>query len=461
MEKLFTEFDPATPQQWKDQLVKDLKGVDPAGLTWHTDNGFDVKPFYTREDLVSPAKPLFAHSDWQIGELIMVSDEHTANREAIGALNGGASCLKFCLSGDHDIFALLEGIYIEHIAIEFMITDEVEAFESQFRDLMVTRNLRGSDLTITINYDVIAHLAEHGNWLNNQKEDLGDFLKASKLYFNEARVLVDATLYQETGASQVTELAMILSHYNEYLNFLSEAGFDLQELKKGVQVSVSVGTDFFAEIAKLRALRELMALVNKEYGFEAPLFISCTTSHLTLSTKDAYTNLLRGTTQAMSAVIGGCGALYVTPFDELYQDEANGFARRMARNQQLILKEESYLDKAADIGAGSYYIDSLTEQMASQAFELFKSWEAQGGLIACLQKGTIQAAVKAQAERLKEKAAKGELVIIGANKYINPKDTVSSQVKVKPFQDPDILFEPLKPIRLAEPFEQGQETLKN
>lgn len=461
MKKLFTEFDPATPQQWKDQLVKDLKGLDPAQLTWHTDNGFDVKPFYTREDLASPAKPLFEHSDWQIGEFILVTDEPTANKEAMDALNGGATCLKFCLSGDHDIFALLEGIYIEHIAIEFMLTDEVAAFESQFRDLMVARNLRGSDLTLTINYDVLAHLAEHGNWLNNQQEDLGDFLKASKLYFNEAKILVDATLYQETGASQVTELAMILSHYNEYLSFLGESGFNLQELQKGVQVSVAVGTDFFAEIAKLRAMRELIALVNKEYGFEAPLFISCTTSHLTLSTKDAYTNLLRGTTQAMSAVIGGCGDLYVTPFDELSEDDSGTFARRMARNQQLILKEESYLDKAADIGAGSYYIDSLTEQMASKAFELFKSWEAQGGFIACLQKGTIQAAVKEQAAALKAKAAVGELTIIGANKYINPKDAVLSSVKVKPFQDPDILFEPLKPIRLAEPFEQGEAALKN
>lgn len=460
MEKLFTEFDPATPQQWKDQLVKDLKGLDPAQLTWHTDNGFDVKPFYTREDLASPARPLFNHSDWQIGELIVVTDERTANREAIDALNGGASCLKFCLSGDQDLFVLLEGIYIEHIAIEFMLNDEVASFESQFRDLMVTRNLRGSDLTVTINYDVLAHLAAHGNWLNNQKEDLGDFLKASKLYFNEAKVLVDATLYQNTGASQVTELAMVLSHYNEYLNFLSESGFNIQELKKGVQVSVAVGTDFFAEIAKLRALRELISLVNKEYGFEAPLFISCTTSHLTLSIRDAYTNLLRGATQAMSAVIGGCGALYVTPFDELYQTEAGTFARRMARNQQLILKEESYLDKAADIGAGSYYIDSLTEQMASKAFELFKSWEAQGGFMACLQKGIIQAAVKAQAERLKQKAAAGELTIIGANKYINPKESLSS-VKVKPPHDASTLFDPLIPIRLAEPFEQEQAALKN
>lgn len=452
MEKLFTEFDPVSPQQWKDQLVKDLKGIDFSQLVWHTDNGFDINPFYTAEDLPPAAGPVFAHHDWHISELIVVNDEKEANRAALVALNGGASCLKFCLDGNRNLMALLDGIYIEHIALEFMLNSHLSDFEKQFNNILSARSLSSSNLHVSVNYDVLAHLAEHGNWPTNKAQDLGDVLKAAGMPFNNARVLVDATLYQNAGANQVTELAMVLSHYHEYLAYLKEQGFDLQALAKGVQLNVAVGSDFFMEIAKLRTLRQLFSLVNQAYGVEAPLFVSCTTSRLTFTSKDPYTNLLRSTTQAMSAVIGGCNALYVTPFSDLQDPGQKAFAERMARNQQLILKEESYLNKAADIGAGSYYIESLTEQLATRAFDLFKSWEAQGGWLACLEKGIAQNVVNTQVAALKEKAASGDLTIIGANKYINP-ENVATPVSDQPVNTGPMVVEPIRAIRLAEAFE--------
>lgn len=459
MQKLFTEFNSTTAAQWKDQLVKDLKGVDFNQLIWHTDNGFDVNPFYTKEDLQTQPTPLFSHSDWNIGFTINVSDEKTANQIALEALNGGVSCLAFCLSGNKDLSVLLKDVQIEYIATQFLLNDNIDTFNKNLEAIISERKIDSSKLDLAINYDVLAHLAEHGNWLANKESDLADVTKISNFSFNTYKLVVDASLYQNSGANQVTELALILSHYNEYLNYLTETKFDFAKLKTGVQINVSVGADFFGEIAKLRALRKLIALINSTYNINVPLFISCTTSQLTLAAKDVHTNLLRSTTQAMSAVIGGCSSLYVTQFDELLDAKDRNLSVRMARNQQIILKEESYLNKASDIGAGSYYIENLTEQLATNAFELFKTWEAKGGFIACLEKGILQNEVNQQAKLLKEKTASGEIVIIGVNKYINPKDHSSA---AKPNQESSAkkLFEPIKAIHLAETFVTEQSPVK-
>lgn len=451
MQKLFTEFNSTTATQWKEQLVKDLKGVDFNQLIWHTDNGLDINPFYTKEDLQTEQKPVFTHSDWNIGFNIKVTDENTANQIALEALNGGVSCLNFCLDGTKNLSVLLKDILIEHIAVEFILNNDIEAFEKQLNAIIVERELNSNSLNSVVSYDVLARLAEHGSWLENKDADLNKFVKIANLSFNTYKLVVDGTLYQNSGANQVTELALILSHYNEYLNYLTEAKFDFTQLKNGVQINVSVGSDFFGEIAKLRAMQKLIALVNSTYNIVAPVFLSCTTSQLTLAAKDVHTNLLRSTTEAMSAVIGGCSTLYVTQFDELLDSKNRNLSVRMARNQQIILKEESYLNKASDIGAGSYYIESLTEQLASNAFELFKAWESKGGFIACLEQGIIQTEINQQAEKLKEKTASGELVIIGVNKYINAKDQ-SSTAKSKKENTSGKLFEPIKTIRLHESF---------
>lgn len=460
MQKLFTEFNSTTAAQWKDQLVKDLKGVDFNQLIWHTDNGFDVNPFYTKEDLQTQPTPLFSHSDWNIGFTINVNDEKTANQIALEALNGGVSCLSFCLDGNKKLSVLLKDILIEHIAIQFVLNNGVDVFEKQLNTIIAERNLKAADLNIAVNYDILAHLAEHGNWLANKESDLADITKIADFSFNTYKLVVDASLYQNSGANQLTELALILSHYNEYLNYLTETKFDFTKLKNGIQINVSVGADFFGEIAKLRALRKLISLVNSTYNINVPLFISCTTSQLTLAAKDVHTNLLRSTTQAMSAVIGGCSSLYVTPFDELLDAKDRNLSVRMARNQQIILKEESYLNKASDIGAGSYYIETLTEQLATNAFELFKTWEAKGGFITCLENGTLQNEVNQQAKLLKEKTASGEIVIIGVNKYINPKDQSTAAKTSRLGVTTKKLFEPIKAIHLAETFVAEQSPVK-
>ena len=453
MEKLFTGFNTVSSQQWKEQIVKDLKGIDFNTLLWKTSNGFDVKPFYTSEDSTSAGSPLFTHHDWDIAERIEVINEKTANAAALAALNGGASALIFHLDGNKNIEQLLSGIYIEHIAIQFVLDSDVALFGKQLQQLISQRQLQPEALRLTVNYDILSYLAGHGQWLTNEAADMGDVETVFNWPFNAHRLLVDAQLYQNAGASQVTELALILCHYNEYLNGFESKGLDLKQLKNGAQFNIAIGSDFFMEIAKLRALRQLLPLVNSAYSVEIPAYMSCSTSGLTQTAKDAYTNLLRTTTQAMSAVLGGANVLEVQPFDTLYQDSDN-FSKRMARNQQIILKEESYLNKVADMGAGSYYIETITNQLAEHAWELFKTWEGKGGFKASLSSGLIQKRIATEAADLKAKAAVGELVIIGANKYMNPKDE-AIQVKTNGSQPAaDSLFEPIQALRLAEAFEK-------
>lgn len=460
MQKLFTEFNPTSAAQWKEQLAKDLKGIDFEQLKWHNPNGFDVNPFYTKEDLKTETTPLFSHNDWDIATFINVAEEKKANAEALEALNGGVSSLSFCMNGDKNLSLLLKDIQIEYISIQFLLNNEVCGFEAQLNQLINERNLKAKDLNIAVNYDILAHLAEHGSWLESKEVDLGDILKVSEFTFNKHKLLVDVSLYQNTGINQVTELAMTLSHYNEYLNFLNESKFDFSKLKTGVQINVSVGSDFFGEIAKLRALRKLITLVNSVYSFEAPIHISCTTSHLTLASKDAYTNLLRTTTEAMSAVIGGCNTLHVSQFDELLDVENKSLSTRMARNQQIILKEESYLNKAADISSGSYYLESLTEQLAGGAFELFKTWEAKGGFIACLEKGIIQSEIEKQAAALSAKVTSGEVVIIGVNKFINAHDKSVAKKFTEQENSDKVLFKPIKALHLADSVESTNPVTK-
>lgn len=459
MQPLFSEFSPTSVNQWKEKLAKDLKGIDFNQLTWQSDTGISIQPFYTKEDLPTQVQPVFYHNDWNIGVKIQVENELQANKKALEALNGGASALCFYLTKATNLTQLLKDIQIEFIATQFYVTQPIQEFINQLSKFITEKELDTKKLDLSINYDVLARFAQTGNWTQNKSDDYNAIKQVSQVPFNRYQLLIDASLYQNTGAHQVTELALILSHYNEYLQYFNEQGGDFSYIKKGIQIHVAIGTDFFTEIAKLRALRKLITFLHTTYNIQAPISISCTTSQVTLSPKDEHTNLLRSTTQAMSSVIGGCDYLYIEPFNLLSKSDETSLATRMARNQQIILKEESYLNKTTDIGAGSYYIENLTEQLATRAFEQFKTYEAKGGFIAALEQNIIQQEVEQQQERLIEKAQKGELIIIGVNKYLNPNSKTSPQ-SVTTQKTSKSLIKPLKVLSLATHLETVQPVTK-
>lgn len=400
MQKLFTEFESTTAAQWKEQLIKDLKGVDYDALVWHTDAGIDIQPFYTKENLAGKAsQPVFTGRDWAICEWIDVADEKTANRQALNALQNGASGLVFSIGKHTDYALLLKEISIEHIYCLFRVKPEQ-------RDAL------------------LAYLAPVNSG-DTCFVECDDLLSGSPSFSSPPDTLaVNTVLYHEAAANAVNEIALSLAHLNEYLNAFSEKK-TLSGLKN-IHLTVSAGGDFFMEIAKFRALRRAVNLVLEQYGLTLPIHIHAQTTLVNKSVIDRYNNMLRSATEAMSAGIGGANSILVLPFDVEFA-ESNDFSSRMARNQQLILKDESYLNVVADISAGSYYIESLTDSLGQKAWEQFRQIEAGGGLLAGLRSNTVQELIAADARKLISEFKEGKLVLVGLNKFQNKNESLPVQ----------------------------------
>jgi methylmalonyl-CoA mutase len=445
MDKLFSEFNPSTAADWKQQINKDLKGFDYEKLISHNNNGFDVNPFYTSEDLSEKQLSLFAHNNWEICTNINIgNDDKAANAEALKALIGGASSLIFTLYKKTDFNTLLKEISIEHIELNFVLKYPDPAFISDFTSYLKKQHIAAEKLNASVCFDVIHHFAESGNWYQSQEQD---FLNQAKTSFK--KISVNASLYQNAGATQSFELACALAHAHEYLVKLTEKK---EPTESTFRFTVAIGSDFFGEIAKLRALRKLWAIISKEYAVNAELDLHAETSFINKSSLDAYTNMLRTSTEGMSAVIGGCNSLTINPYNESFEN-TTALSERMARNQQLIFKEESYLHHTADMGAGSYYIESLTNQLAEKAWEAFKQIEEKGGFMACLKSNYIQDTIQEQANQLITQFKEAQLVLVGVNKFQNPKETGTSEVKKhKREESATTLIRVIKPLSLAEHF---------
>ena len=434
MQKLFTEFNATTEQQWKDQLIKDLKGIDFNTLVWKTNAGLNVQPFYTSETTTRKSPLVFTHNDWAICEYIIVKNEKEANTQALNALSNGASGLVFVIDHKIDSSVLLKGISVQHIYTLFKISS---AFAEELQNALQSIECGNQCF---IDTDVIAHFAQTGNWISSYEKDLYSQKSDSTL-------AVDGRLYQEAGANIINELAFTLSHLNDYLAYRSENN-SLKSLKK-VHLSVSVGSDFFMEIAKLRALRNLVSFLLNQYELKLEIHIHGQTTSINKSSIDSYTNMLRSTTEAMSASIGGCDSIVVLPFDASF-NEPTDFSMRMARNQQLILKEESYLNKVADMGAGSYYIENTTKTLCEKAWQQFKHIESKGGLIECLKANIIQDIISNDAEMLTNQVKEGKMVLVGVNKYKNETEVINivKEKIISVLENNKTLIRPINTINL-------------
>jgi methylmalonyl-CoA mutase len=448
MDFLFKEFSPITAQQWKEQIVKDLKGVDFNQLVWNTNNGFQVHPFYTSEDVKEAMAPLFSSTDWDVCEHIEVIDEKVANERALSALKGGASGICFYIHKKIDTQVLIKDISLEHIYTQFIISNDALHVLADLKNVYGKVNTFDGKLKCFVNIDPLSLLAQYGEWHNNEEKDL-EVLKQL------IHIPVNLSLYQEAGANTVNELAIGLAHLNEYFNYLNE---QKQLNNKTLHFTFSISGSFYNEIAKLRAFRKLVNLLQEQYGTNFPIHIHAQTALINKSSLDAYTNMLRTTTEGMSAVIGGCNSLSILPFNQGFE-AASDFSSRISRNQQHIFKEESYLNKVADISAGTYYLESLTEQLAEKAWEQFQVIENKGGCIACLKSNFIQDLISKDAENLLSQTKEGKLVLVGVNKYQNASEKLkSSELGVQKDVLGKRLIHPVKPIRLAESFELEKST---
>ncbi|MBM1105585.1 methylmalonyl-CoA mutase subunit beta [Aurantibacter crassamenti] len=439
---LFDDFPKISTAEWTQKIEADLNGLDYAStLVWQSQEGISVQPFYTNENSVAH-EIRKKEEGWLIGQIIEVADAEKANSRAVMAVEKGAKSLRFVILTEVlDFNILLRSIDLKNITVHF----DFRYVTDKNRHLILEFSRAVHD--VYMHFDCVSHLVKRGNWFVNQKADF-DLLKNLLSTGTNKVISVDATVYQNAGATITQQLAYVLAHANEYLNQFDTATIN-------IQFKVAVGSNYFFEIAKLRALRLLWATLASEYGINEECFISATPSRRNKTLYDYNVNMLRTTTECMSAVIGGADIIYNQAYDVVYH-EPNEFGDRIAINQLLILKSESYFDKIENAAEGTYYIESLTQELAENALVLFKKIEASGGFLEQLKKSVIQDEIKASATLEQEKFDNNELILIGTNKYSNASDTMKDVVNVGPFSNIDFGETEVVPIvekRLAEKIE--------
>lgn len=413
------EFKQLTPQEWKLKVQAELAGLDyNEVLVWDTAEGIQVKPVYTNEDLPEDVSTIQTTKDWKI-----IGNFRNDSPQDFSYLYG------FKVNESHfDQVLKLP----EFLDLFFEIKTSTDSLNQlNFSEI---KNLKYLGL------DVLGKFAETGNWFHSQEKDLALTQKILTENTFEKSIEVNASLYQNAGANHVQQIAIAISHAVEYLENLGA------EATSKLYFKVAVGGNYFFEIAKLRALRQLWNLILNEYNSEAETFIYAETSLRNKSLLDVHNNIIRSGLEASAAVQGKADVVQVFPYDEISGSTA--FSEELASKQQLLLQKESYFDKFMDPVAGTYFVENLTELMSRNALDLFKNLEAEGGFLKGLFDGRIQKMIQKSADKEQQAFDEGKLTLIGVNKFRNPTD------KIQPIPQPENpVRTQIKPIfrkRLAE-----------
>ena len=445
-EKLFSEFQAPTTQEWLDKIEVDLKGADfQKRLVWRTNEGFNVQPFYRREDLKDlkavdslPGEFPFVRGNkkdnnlWFVRQDIVVDDAKAANAKALDILNKGVDSLGFKISGKdvskEFIATLLDGIMPQYVELNFKTCQRhcvelAEILVAYFKE----KSYPLAELKGSINFDPIEKILSKGKDTSSLcAEVLPQLLEALKELPEYKCINVNSVALNNAGAYIYQELGYALAWGAEYLNILTEAGIDATEAAKRIKFNMGVSENYFMEIAKFRAARLLWAQIVKQYepkcDCACQMHVCAITSEYNQTLFDSYVNLLRSQTETMSAALANVDSIVVTPFDKPYEQPTE-FAERIARNQQLLLKEEAHFDKLVDVAGGSYTIEHLTDAIAQEGWKLFLAVEEAGGFLAEALKGNIVNAINASNDKRHAAAATRKEFILGTNQFPNFTET--------------------------------------
>lgn len=381
------EFDSVEEEEWKERLEQDLKGISFEDLTTKDRNGIVIHPFYTQSDSSVQALPLF--QDWFIMERLSISRE--TNEKALFLLNNGVSGLELLADSGDDILwdRVLKDIDLNYIFLKVSIRD---------RDLV-------SSVTGGLEEYLRQQYPQPGS-LNIQVDSPAPFTAFGKT------LSINATIYNNAGSTAVFELGACLSQINEALTSVRESD-RLRDLDT-IYINLSTDTQFFEQIAKIRAIRLMTEQVLRQYDCNARIFLSIETSQVYLSAADAPNNILRNAIAGMSAAIGGADSLLVHPFS---YSERQEFTSRIGRNQQLLFKEESYLNAVADKGYGSYFIETYTQNICEESWKIFQKIEDMGGWNEALKNQYLQQEIREQAAELVRAYTDQTRLLVGVNQY--------------------------------------------
>ena len=443
---LFNDFEKVTSKQWKNQIQYELKGADYNDtLVWESLEGIKVKPFYHNDEDAVTTGVSTQVTNFSIVQEIYVFDTEKSIARANEVLKRGAESIRFIIpSKEINVVNIINQLQQQpkavYLQLLFLDADVVEQINTEAAKLQ---------FEVFVMIDPIHQLTFDGNFYKDGTSDFEVLNKINQKSSNINWLTVKATTYQNAGANMVQQIAYTLAHTNEYLN-------RIENFDKNITVEVAVGGNYFFEIAKLRAIRLTLNTLAQAYSSNISFHIIAKPTHRNKTIYDYNVNMLRTTTECMSAVLGGADAVENLAYDAVFH-KTNEFGDRISRNQLLILKEESYFDKVNNPADGAYYIESLTNQLAEKGLELFKDIEKNGGLITQLIEGTIQRKISEAAAKEQALFNDGKEVLLGTNKYPNAQDKMANDLELYPFvkQNPrKTLITPIIEKRLAEALEQ-------
>ena len=440
-EKLFQEFVAPTKQEWLDKIEVDLKGADfQKRLVWRTNEGFNVQPFYRREDVEKLQTPLSLpgeypfvrgnkkhDNEWYVRQNIVAASAKEANQKALDVLNKGVTSLGFRIPGNEVskdyVATLLDGIFCDCVELNFStckrhIVELAEILVDYFQE----KGYDKEKIVASIDWDPIEKIVVKGKDTEALLQYAKTLVETVKDYPHFRVISVNTVALNNAGAYIVQELGYALAWGAEYLQQLVEAGVEPTLAARKIKFNMGISENYFMEIAKFRAARLLWADIVKQFepvcDCACKMIVNAETSRYNMTLFDAYVNMLRSQTETMSAALAGVHSIVVTPFDAAYETP-NEFSERIARNQQLLLKEECHFATVVDPSAGSYYIEELTTSLASEAWKIFLAVEEQGGFLAAVKAGTVQDDINATNDKRHLHAAQRREFILGTNQFPN------------------------------------------
>ena len=451
-EKLFTEFPPVSTEQWEATINKDLKGADyEKKLVWRTDEGFQVRPYYRAEnmqdlDYLKTMPNEFPYTrgtkardnHWDIVQEIEEADPAKANAIAVDALKRGATCIAFNaanVESDEALATLLKDIDLNVNSVQFNHVKSYLDLMKRFVNHVEAHNFDKEKVSGSLNFDPLVYRLRHNKFWKSAEEDMQqavELLEMNGCMKNFKVINVNGIALHNAGATIVQELAYTLSLANEYLAFCTDKGIKPEKVASRMQLTLSVGSNYFMEIAKLRATRLLWSTMVAQYKPECDcaykIHINTVASTWNKTLYDPYVNMLRSTTEGMSAAIGGSDSISLQPFDVAYK-ESDEFSRRISRNVQVILQEEAFMDRVVDPAAGSYYVENLTNSIAENAWKLFQSVEQQGGALKVIEDGSMREAIEASCQKRDMNIATRRYILLGTNQYPNINETMADKIE--------------------------------